>query len=72
MKYYLQMLSLIFLDYHAGIYLIVPLSSIGIHLVGFPATGAFNNVPAAAAAPFVKFVVVFIILPLLTLRAPLT
>lgn len=30
----------------------VPLSLIDTHFVGFPATGAFNSVPAAAPAPF--------------------
>ena len=48
------------LNYQAGIYRVVPLSSIGIHLVGLPAAGAFNNVPAAAAAPSVNDVVVAI------------
>jgi hypothetical protein len=39
-------------------YLVVPLSFIGTHLVGLPAAGAFSKVPAAAAAPFVSPVVV--------------
>lgn len=34
-------------------YLVVPLSLIGIHLVGLPAVGAFVSVHVAAAAPFV-------------------
>jgi hypothetical protein len=56
--------------YHAGKCLIVPLSSNGTHFVGFPAAGAFNSVPAAAPAPFVNAVFVFIIVALLIVKAP--
>lgn len=53
-------------------YLVVPLSLMGIHFVGFPAAGAFVRVPAAAAAPFVKLVAVAIMVALFIFIAPPT
>ena len=43
----------------------MPLSSIGIHLVGFPVTGEFVKVPTNAPAPLVSDTVESISLPVL-------
>ena len=48
----------------------VPLSLIGIHFVGLPAAGAFNSVPAAAPAPFVKFTEVLCSVPVPVVISP--
>jgi hypothetical protein len=45
---------MIFPYYQAGMYRVVPLSSIPIHLVGLPTAGALVSVPAEAPAPFVS------------------
>ena len=40
--------------HHAGMYLVVPLSLIGIHFVGLPVAGAFVREPALAPAPLLR------------------
>jgi hypothetical protein len=46
--------TVILVLYQAGIYLVVPLSFIGIHFVGLPAVGPLVIVAAAAPDPFVS------------------